>query len=128
EELLAMLHRLAIAQAVPDAIDNSRGDQQRLQELAAMLTAEDVQLFYQMGLNGRRDLPLAPDPRSGLEMALLRMLAFRPQGAPQTPGSGRASPPHHEPPAIPAEKKADVPVAATTEYRAARQGSVAIAP
>jgi len=85
EELLAVLHRIAIAQAVPDAIDNSRGDRERIIDLAARLAAEDVQLFYQIGLNGRRDLPLAPDPRSGLEMTLLRMLAFRPQGVPQPP-------------------------------------------
>ncbi len=85
EALLALLHRIAIAQAVPEAIDNSFGDGEQVRQLAAKLTAEDVQLYYQMGLNGRRDLALAPDPRSGLEMALLRMLAFRPQGAPQPP-------------------------------------------
>ncbi len=85
EALLALLHRIAIAQAVPEAVDNAFGDREQVQALAAKLTAEDVQLYYQMGLNGRRDLPLAPDPRSGLEMALLRMLAFRPQGAPQPP-------------------------------------------
>lgn len=85
EELLAVLHRLAVAQAVPEALDNSRGDRERVAALAAALAAEDVQLFYQLGLAARRDLPLAPDPRSGLEMALLRMLAFRPQGVPQPP-------------------------------------------
>lgn len=82
EELLLVLHRVAVAQAVPDAVDNSGGDRERVVALAAQLSAEDVQLFYQMGLLGRRDLPLAPDARVGLEMALLRMLAFRPQGVP----------------------------------------------
>jgi DNA polymerase-3 subunit gamma/tau len=82
EELLMLLHRVAVAQAVPEAVDNSSGDRERVVELAGRLTAEDAQLFYQMGLLGRRDLPLAPDPRAGLEMTLLRMLAFRPQGAP----------------------------------------------
>ena len=43
-----------------------------------LLSDEDVQFYYQMGLIGRRDLPLAPDPRGGFEMVLLRMLAFRP--------------------------------------------------
>src|SRR5690606_37219764 len=57
---------------------NSLGDQQRVLELAGRVSAEDVQLFYQLALHGRRDLPLAPDPRGGFEMALLRMLAFRP--------------------------------------------------
>lgn len=78
DELLSLLHRVAIAQAVPDAIDNSWGDAERVAALAASITAEDAQLFYQMGLNGKRDLPLAPDPRKGFEMILLRMLAFRP--------------------------------------------------
>lgn len=78
ESLLSLFHRLAVAQAVPDAVDNSLGDQQQITELASEITAEDVQLFYQIGLNGRRDLPLVSDPRSGFEMTLLRMLAFKP--------------------------------------------------
>ncbi|MEH6564894.1 MAG: DNA polymerase III subunit gamma/tau [Halopseudomonas sp.] len=77
-ELISTLQRLAIAQVVPEAADNSLGDQARLLELAGRISAEDVQLFYQLGLHGRRDLPLAPEPRGGFEMALLRMLAFRP--------------------------------------------------
>ncbi|ARN75886.1 DNA polymerase III subunit gamma/tau [Oceanicoccus sagamiensis] len=80
EELLTLLHRIAITQAVPDATDNSFGDRERVTELAGRIAAEDVQLFYQMALNGRRDLPLSPDPRSGFEMVLLRMLAFKPAG------------------------------------------------
>ena len=77
-EMIALLHRVAIAQAVPDAVDDRWGDQAQVLELAAGLTAEDVQLFYQMALNGRRDLSLASDLRSGLEMVLLRMIAFKP--------------------------------------------------
>jgi DNA polymerase-3 subunit gamma/tau len=69
---------VAIAQALPDAVDNGQGDRERVLGLAEVLPAEDVQFYYQMGLIGRRDLPLAPDPRSGFEMVLLRMLAFRP--------------------------------------------------
>jgi DNA polymerase-3 subunit gamma/tau len=49
------------------------------------LPAEDVQFYYQMGLIGRRDLPLAPDPRGGFEMVLLRMLAFRPADTADAP-------------------------------------------
>ena len=85
EELLTLLHRIAITQAVPEATDNSFGDGDRVTDLAARLAAENVQLFYQMALNGRRDLPLAPDPRSGFEMVLLRMLAFMPAGIAQLP-------------------------------------------
>ncbi|MBZ5755904.1 DNA polymerase III subunit gamma/tau [Pseudomonas sp. S5(2021)] len=77
-ELLNVLHRVAIAQALPDAVDNGQGDREQVLTLAQALPAEDVQYYYQMGLVGRRDLPLAPDPRSGFEMVLLRMLAFRP--------------------------------------------------
>ena len=50
EELLTLLHRIAIAQAVPDAIDNSYGDAELIAEIASAIAAEDVQLFYQMGL------------------------------------------------------------------------------
>ncbi len=77
-EMLNALHRVAIAQALPEAVDNGQGDRDRVLALAQALPAEDVQFYYQMGLIGRRDLPLAPDPRSGFEMVLLRMLAFRP--------------------------------------------------
>jgi len=78
DELLSLLHRVALAQVVPDAIDNSWGDAERVALIAAGITAEDTQLFYQMALNGKRDIALSPDPRRGFEMILLRMLAFRP--------------------------------------------------
>lgn len=87
-EILNALHRIAIAQLLPDAIDNGQGDRAQVLELAAIIAPEDVQFYYQLGLIGRRDLPLAPDPRDGFEMVLLRMLAFRPAnlpGAPSTP-------------------------------------------
>ncbi|MCJ2371405.1 DNA polymerase III subunit gamma/tau [Pseudomonas sp. RGM 3321] len=77
-EILNVLHRVAIAQALPEGVDNGHGDRDRVLALAQALPAEDVQFYYQMGLIGRRDLPLAPDPRGGFEMVLLRMLAFRP--------------------------------------------------
>ncbi|EWC42568.1 DNA polymerase III subunit gamma/tau [Stutzerimonas stutzeri] len=84
-EILNVLHRVAIAQALPEAVDNGQGDRDRVLALAQALPAEDVQFYYQMGLIGRRDLPLAPDPRSGFEMVLLRMLAFRPAGSDDAP-------------------------------------------
>jgi len=77
-ELLAMLHQMALAQKVPEAVDENLVDREALQQLATQVSSEDIQLFYQVGLIGRRDLALAPDPRGGLEMALLRMLAFKP--------------------------------------------------
>ena len=84
-ELIATLHRIAIAQALPEAVDNSQGDRQQIYEFAQAITAEDIQLYYQTALLGRRDLPLVPDPRSGFEMVLLRMLAFKPQGVNHLP-------------------------------------------
>jgi DNA polymerase-3 subunit gamma/tau len=78
-ELLTALQQLAIAQSVPDAVDENLEEREAILELAKQIPAEDVQLYYQIGLIGRRDLPLAPDQRGGLEMVLLRMLAFRPQ-------------------------------------------------
>ncbi|UAX00067.1 DNA polymerase III subunit gamma/tau [Halopseudomonas nanhaiensis] len=98
-ELISTLQRLAIAQVLPDGVDNSQGDRERVVELAGRMSAEDVQLFYQLALHGRRDLPLSPDPRGGFEMAVLRMLAFRPVAmesatapppGPTDPGSGKS--------------------------------------
>ena len=85
QELLSWLHRVAIAQVVPDGIDNSQGDRDRILAQAAALPAETVQLYYQIALKGREDLPFAPDARSALEMTLLRMLAFTPAGIPKVP-------------------------------------------
>jgi DNA polymerase-3 subunit gamma/tau len=84
-EILNVLHRVAIAQAMPEGVDNGHGDRDRVLALAQALPAEDVQFYYQMGLIGRRDLPLAPEPRGGFEMVLLRMLAFRPADAVDAP-------------------------------------------
>ena len=78
DELISLIHRVAIAQAVPDAIDNNWGDAERVGQIAKAITQEDAQLFYQVAINGKRDIGLAADPRSGFEMLVLRMIAFRP--------------------------------------------------
>ncbi|MCL7930307.1 DNA polymerase III subunit gamma/tau [Halomonas llamarensis] len=85
DDVTAILHRLAVAQMVPDAVDNSHGDRETVIALASRFMAEDVQLYYQIGIQGRGDMVHAPDLRSALEMTLLRMLAFRPQGVPKPP-------------------------------------------
>ncbi len=72
DSLIALLHSVAVQQVI--AADDVDAD---VAALAKTLAAADVQLYYQMALHGRRDLPLAPDPRSGFEMLMLRMLAFR---------------------------------------------------
>jgi DNA polymerase-3 subunit gamma/tau len=88
--LVSQLHQLALIQVAPQALEQSP-DLETLQNLAHAISPEDVQLYYQIGLIGRRDLPYAPDPRSGFEMVLLRMVAFRPVAmgeAPAQQGSG----------------------------------------
>ncbi|MCU7923498.1 MAG: DNA polymerase III subunit gamma/tau [Candidatus Thiodiazotropha sp. (ex Dulcina madagascariensis)] len=78
QELLAMLHQIALLQMVQGYEPDEAFDPQRLGVLADVLMPEDVQLFYHIALSGQKELDLAPDPRSGFEMVLLRMLAFRP--------------------------------------------------
>ncbi|MCP5136949.1 MAG: DNA polymerase III subunit gamma/tau [Gammaproteobacteria bacterium] len=80
-EMLMLLQRIALVQAVPAAADPEWEQLDAIKALAERLGVEDVQLYYQIGLLGRRDLPLAPEPRAGAEMVLLRMLAFRPDGS-----------------------------------------------
>ena len=83
EDLLSMLHQIAVCQVVPNAPVAVQFDHQVMQDLAQAMPAADIQLFYQMGSVAHKDLALAPDIRNGFEMALLRMLAFRPQIDPQ---------------------------------------------
>lgn len=94
ESLSDALHRIQVRQLVPEAAVEADGVD--VDALAAQLRPEVVQLWYQMSVNGRRDLPLAPSPRAGFEMSVLRMLAFRPSGAAEpgpAPGSGGRSEP-----------------------------------
>ena len=87
-DLAALFHRVAVAQMVPDARFDT-GDEALVAELAAM-NAEDVQLVYEIAVQGRAALDIAPDARSGFEMTLLRMLAFRPDVAgPTAPPAGQ---------------------------------------
>lgn len=77
-DVLGVLQKIAIAQVVPESLDSTEQHADDIQKLIGQLPAEDVQLCYQIGLNGRRDLELSAEPRSGFEMVMLRMLAFRP--------------------------------------------------
>ena len=78
QALMQLWHKVAVAQVAPSSVDNTEGDKAAIMQLAAAMRAEDIQLFYQTALVGRKDLPLAADPRQGFEMILLRMLAFKP--------------------------------------------------
>lgn len=87
-DLAEGLHRVALIQKLPDYRDDSRSDWEKLLALAASLDPEDVQLYYQIAITGRRDLELAPNARSGCEMTLLRMLAFQPAADNNNGGRG----------------------------------------
>jgi DNA polymerase III subunit gamma/tau len=95
-ELLSLLHRIALYQQVPAILAEDDPDHGRIADLAGRLAPEDVQLFYQVALLGQQDLPLSPDPRTGLEMVLLRALAFRPAAGtgprPDSPPDVRSEP------------------------------------
>ena len=79
EDLLSLLHQVAICHVLPDAPVSVQLDKTKVLDLAQNVSPADVQLFYQMGIMARKDLEAAPDLQAGFEMALLRMLAFRPQ-------------------------------------------------
>jgi len=102
-EVAALLQRIAIVQIVPEAAQQDEEfDAALLDRLAKAISPEDAQLYYQIALGGRRDLNMAPEPRIGFEMTLLRMLAFRPDTGVQPVKAGR-------PPAVAAQ--ADSPAA-----------------
>ncbi|HEX6833992.1 MAG TPA: DNA polymerase III subunit gamma/tau C-terminal domain-containing protein, partial [Rudaea sp.] len=78
DEVANALHRVQLKQLVPAYAAPEGEGSDRIDALAAALSPEEVQLYYQLAVTGRRDLPIAPTPRTGFEMTLLRMLAFRP--------------------------------------------------
>ncbi len=87
----AMLHQLALLQAVPDVATSGVGlDTGRLVGLARAIDAETLQLMYQIAVHGRSELPLAPDEYAGFTMTLVRMARFRPDSA--APGPAQAKP------------------------------------
>src|SRR5258706_4191520 len=81
QDLASLLLRLTLAQTVPAALEQDLPERERIVALARALDPELVQLCYQIALQGREDLPLAPDEHAGFLMTLLRMLVFRPDGA-----------------------------------------------
>jgi DNA polymerase-3 subunit gamma/tau len=94
-DLAGLLLQVAIAQVVPGALEPDLPGRADLEDLSARLDAETVQLYYQIALQGREDLALAPDEHAGFVMTLLRMLAFRPEdgaaGLRLAPGAAKVS-------------------------------------
>ncbi len=117
-DLLAALHRIALAQQVPATLKGDDPDDQRLEALARQLAAEDVQLYYQVLLTGQGDLALAPDPRAGLEMVLLRALAFRPAAV----GESGSAPPASSSTAPPSSPATGLCSGSSSDVRPASQG------
>ncbi|PZN27783.1 MAG: DNA polymerase III subunit gamma/tau, partial [Proteobacteria bacterium] len=120
-ELAAVLQKIALLQAVPDLKLDEAEDVETLKRLADALTPEDVQLYYQIAIVGRRDLELAPDARGGFEMTLLRMLWFgmvqpdaAASGSPSAPPQARPRPtPVSTAGSTPASSAGPAPVSST---------------
>jgi DNA polymerase-3 subunit gamma/tau len=122
EELATALQRMAVLQAVPQAIDHDDPDAATWHALAPLLAPDETQLFYSLCLQGRAELALAPDEYSGLLMLLLRLLAFK-------PGQGSAEPPKKASGSVarpePAEPNAPRAMPATTVATLVRDAALA---
>ena len=90
DQLAALLERIALQQLVPGYAGDELYSPALVSDLAARISSEDVQLYYQTAIMGRRDLALAPDPHTGFRMTLIRMLAFRPDQGGQVRGAAAA--------------------------------------
>lgn len=109
EEVLSLMHQITIMQALPAGGERFVENSELALRFAGQLRAETLQLYYQIALIGRRDLPLAPTPKSGFEMLMLRMLAFTPNSSnnqqstqKQSAAVGTQQPAHRQPAAQPA--------------------------
>lgn len=113
-DVLSIWHQVAILQTVPEALDRGISHFNELANLAETVSREDVQLFYQICLLGRKDLPLAPEQRAGFEMVILRAMAFRPAE------NGRPVPLKSPPPEVeqPAKKPEPAPTADVSHHSA----------
>ena len=116
EELALALQQIGLHQHLPDALEAGASEREQIGALAEAISPEDVQLWYQIALIGRRDLPLAPEPRGGFEMIVLRMLAFRPDTG------GEAAAP------TPARRSTGNPAAAAAAPKAAAEQPAAPEP
>ena len=102
QDLGVLLHQIALAQSVPEALSDDIPEKARIEVMAKTFGLDEIQLYYQIALHGRKDLYLAPDDYAGFSMTLLRMLSFRPEAIALT---GTA-------PSAPVQKKTNVEMAA----------------
>jgi len=119
DDLARLMQRATIYQVLGSSDYDDGFDVEELQQIADDISPADLQLFYQTALLGRRDLDLAPDPRSGAEMTLLRMLAFKPAASAQVAGSGgsanKPAAKSQPPKVVPVPKSSAAQPAATAE-------------
>jgi len=121
KDIIALLHQVALRQALPGAAISPQLKEQDVDELAAAIAPEDLQLCYQIALNGKRDMAFAPDDKAAFEMTMLRMMHFTPlQAGAAAPAGG--APPQRAP--APAQNKA----AAQTQTPATAQTPAQEAP
>jgi DNA polymerase-3 subunit gamma/tau len=112
QELATLLHRIALAQTVPQAIAEDEPERAHLLELSQTFTPEDIQLYYQIAIHGRDEIDLAPDEYAGFTMTLLRMLAFAPAKGGQSmvlpsATSAHTTQPASQPASFPEAEKAE---------------------
>ena len=105
QDLASLLHRLSLAQAVPETVSEDDPDKGAIGELAGRFPADDLQLYYQIAIQGRGDLGLAPDEQAGFTMTLLRMLAFAPAEQATVAAASPATPRRAAAPAPVADSK-----------------------
>jgi DNA polymerase-3 subunit gamma/tau len=92
QDLGTLLHRIALVQIVPQAADEDDPDRDTLHELCALFSADELQLYYQVAVQGRAEIGLAPDEYAGFTMTLLRMLAFAPTASQASMQASGAAP------------------------------------
>jgi DNA polymerase-3 subunit gamma/tau len=92
QDLGTLLHRVALVQAIPSAIGDDDPERAQLNEMAAAFSAEELQLYYQIALQGRQEIGYAPDEYAGFTMTLMRMLAFAPARSAAAPARGTDAP------------------------------------
>jgi DNA polymerase-3 subunit gamma/tau len=107
QDLGTLLHRIALVQIVPQAADEDDPDRDTLHELCALFSADELQLYYQVAVQGRAEIGLAPDEYAGFTMTLLRMLAFAPTAS-QASTQASAAAPARAAPAAPVSRAAPV--------------------
>lgn len=76
DQMISVLHKVALHSVAPDAINGLPKDREAIKHISRLLPIDNIQTYYQIAINGRRDLPLSSDPRTGFEMTLIKMITL----------------------------------------------------